>query len=346
MLDHYIPISLFSRDQPVVIEDAATDERLMPTTRRMLADQGTHSLILFPLVASDTWFGMLNLHFPSRWDPSEATLLYLRGLVGQVAVALHNMLLLKAEAKARHEAEQANAVKMQFLATISHELRTPLTSIKGFATTLLADDVTWDPESQRSFVETISEEADKLTELIDQLLNVSRIELGRLPMVPQVVTLDDVIGAARVDLETLSARHRLEIDISPGLPPIYADSRRIAQVVINLVNNAAKYAPPATPIRIAARREQDAVRVDVSDEGPGIPPEDRERVFEAFQRGQNTRSEHVNGVGLGLAICQGIVKAHGGQMWIVDSDVPGTTVAFTIPLASPSPDSSEPPPET
>src|SRR5512147_189125 len=145
------------------------------------------------------------------------------------------MCLMAAEAKARAEAEQANDLKLKFLAMISHELRTPLTSIKGFATTLLADDVQWHPTTQHDFLHTIDEETDKLGDLIEQLLDLSRLEAGTLRIAPKPQRLEHVIATALAQLQAMTVNHLLMLNLPRDLPLIYADAERISQVLTNLV---------------------------------------------------------------------------------------------------------------
>jgi two-component system sensor histidine kinase KdpD len=229
---------------------------------------------------------------------------------------------------------------------ISHELRTPLTSIKGFASTLLEEDISWDPDSQRDFLRTIDSEADKLTDMIGQLLDLSRIEAGTLTVNPAPQPLAGIVAQLGPQLEALVVGRALVLDVPDGLPLVQADAQRVGQVLTNLVGNAAKYAPPGTRIAVTAGRQdagrQDAgapfaplefVRVSVADEGPGIALEDRPFVFEAFRRGSDGHARQTKGAGLGLAICKGIVEAHGGRIWIEDREGPGTTISFTLPVA-------------
>jgi two-component system sensor histidine kinase KdpD len=263
---------------------------------------------------------------------------YFEKVVNQAAAAIYNFHLLEAETRARREAEKANDLKLKFLAMISHELRTPLTSIKGFATTLLANDVTWDPNSQRDFIETISQEADKLTDLIEHLLDLSRLESGTLRIVLEEQPLNVIINTAMAQLQALTAEHGLVITIPEDLPPVRADPQRIAQVLTNLVHNATKYSPGGTQITISAIRQGREVQVSVTDQGPGIPPEERARVFEAFHQAPTSEdsAERVKGAGLGLAICKGLIEAQGGRIWVQDRPEPGTTLSFTLPIAGPS----------
>ncbi len=242
----------------------------------------------------------------------------------------------QAEREKRELAEQTNEIRLKFLAMVSHELRAPLTSIRGFASTLLAPDVEWDAESQRDFLEVINQESEKLNDLIDQLLDLSRIQAGVLSIQPAPQPLDEVINESLRVLHPLVNEHRLTVEPAAGLPPVLADRDRIAQVLVNLVVNASKFSPAGTEIRIAAVQHNAAVQIDVADQGIGIPPEERPRIFEAFRQIEGRPQSGPNkGAGLGLAICKGLVEAHGGQIWIQDRPGPGTTISFTLPVAGP-----------
>ncbi len=325
---------LLSCISPVFIEDTRTDTRLNQETRELFAPGGARSMMIFPLTAARRCFGTLLLYFASPQHWSQEDYRHIQVFVDQICVTMDNVRLFAAEARARQEAEQANQIKLKFLAMISHELRTPLTSIKGFASTLLATDVTWDAESQRDFATIISDEADKLTELIGQLLDLSRLQAGKLRIQPEARTLGEIIDIALTELQSITAQHRLVIDIAPGLPPVFVDTQRMAEVLVNLVGNAAKYAPPTTAITISATAHEANIQVNIADEGPGIPLENRERVFEAFLQLENSPLQQGKGLGLGLAICKGLIEAHGGKIWVADTSS-GTTMSFTFPLAAP-----------
>ncbi len=241
--------------------------------------------------------------------------------------------LLKAEAQARQKAEQDNELRLKALAIVSHELRTPLTSIKGFATTLLADDVVWDEDKQRDFILTINEEADKLSDLIEQLLELSKMDAGVFKITPTRQQPSEVITAALMHLQTLAAEHQLIINIPDTLPEVLADTQRVGQVLENLVENATKYAPKGTAIKVSAQALDDEVKISISDQGPGIPSGEREKIFQAFYRTEGTTTLKAKGAGLGLTICQRIVEAQGGHIWVDGKMRSGTTISFTLPLA-------------
>ncbi len=244
--------------------------------------------------------------------------------------------LLKQEQTARRQAERAVDVQRLFLGMISHELRTPLASIKGFSSSLLATDVSFDLTQQREFLEIIDSEADRLTELIDQLMDVVRMQAGVFRVEPINTSLQPIVEQTMPQLKTLVAQHPFTIELAPDLPLLLADSQRVAQVLVNLIGNAAKFSPPSTPIALSARRAGDFVQIAIRDQGDGIPPSERQQVFDVFHQVRRDMQRH-SGTGLGLAICKGLIEAHGGSIWIEDRPGPGTTVSFTLPVANAQP---------
>jgi PAS domain S-box-containing protein len=241
--------------------------------------------------------------------------------------------LLEREQAARQEAEQANQLKLQFLGMISHELRTPLTPIKGLATTLLQEDVVYDAATQRRFIEIINEEVDRVTELVNQLLDLSRLHAGTLGITPQPQPIDGIVAGVRTQVAMMTKQHQFSSSVPAGLPHVMADAARIGEVIVNLVSNATKYSPPGTPIHLTVQAVGEFVEVCVMDKGEGIPVSSREEMFEAFRQGEHKKKGNRAGAGLGLAICKGIVEAHRGRIWIEDTPGGGTTVSFTVPTA-------------
>jgi len=323
---------LVNSSRAVVINGIKSDPRLQPISAGILADAQIQTLAILPLVASGNWLGSLVIYFENDYSIDHIGLRHLNILVDQAAVTLHNLKLLKVEEELRHEAERANEIKTQFLAMISHELRTPLTSIIGFTTTMLAEDVSWDQNEQHDFVLTIQQEADRLQELIDHLLDLSRLEAGRMPIVMKPQSIHEIFKNVSSQLKVLTNRHTLTFHLPARLPLVLADTKRIGQVIVNLVRNAASYSSEGTEITISANVRGTFVQVNVSDQGPGIPPTETKRVFEAFRRGLKMESSTAQGAGLGLAICKGLVEAHGGRIWIKKKAPPGATISFTIPL--------------
>ena len=226
----------------------------------------------------------------------------------------------------RHELDR---MKSSLIATVSHELRTPLAAIKGYATTLLADDVEWDSQSQREFLGIISLETDHLTRLVSDLLDMSRIEAGNLTVSKLACDLDTLITEAVQHAHSQPAA-RLQLDIPQDLPPLFVDPQRITAVLRNLIENAAKYSPPDAPIHISAQCAARQIVVKIKDEGPGIPAAHGEHIFSSFYRIENGLARQTTGAGLGLAISRGFVQAHGGKIWLEPTET-GACIAFSLP---------------
>lgn len=226
----------------------------------------------------------------------------------------------------RHELDR---MKSSLVSTVSHELRTPLAAIKGYATTLLADDVEWDSQSQREFLGIISLETDHLTRLVSDLLDMSRIEAGNLTMSKLACDLAVLIHEAVQHAHSQPA-DRLQLDIPGDLPPLFVDPQRITAVLRNLIENAAKYSPADAPIQITAHCEKGQMIVKIKDQGPGIPSAHGERIFNSFYRIENGLVRQSAGAGLGLSISRGFVQAHGGKIWLEPTES-GTCIAFSLP---------------
>jgi len=326
-------LNLFHPSRPVIVTEIEKDQRLTFTVRNLLQEGQIQTVAIFPLVALGSWLGCLLVFFPQEKHFELVELRHIKVLVDQATITLYNLQLLEIEAESRHEAEQANEIKTKFLAMISHELRTPLTSIKGFTTTLLAEDVVWEPDEQRDFIQTIQLEASRLQELIDHLLDLSRLEAGMLPITQESHSLQEIIEDALPQVHALISGHTFTMHLPVTLPRVFVDAKRIAQVLVNLVRNASTYAPTGTEINISASVRRGFVQINVNDQGPGIPLAEHKRVFKAFRRGVSVENSSVQGAGLGLAICKGLVEAHGGRIWIKKKTTRGATISFMIPLA-------------
>ncbi len=213
------------------------------------------------------------------------------------------------------------------LAATAHELRLPLSHIKGFVSSLRRTDVTWDQETRDDFLKEIEIETDRLAQLIDSLLLASSAKRTSVPTVDmKLISPDHVIYSALHRVRGLLGDRSLRVDAPRWLPAVRMDSAAIERVLANLLQNAIKYSPPGSPIGISARLTDGELELSVDDEGPGVPAEDRQRIFEPFVRMQTTGS----GEGLGLAISLAIVLAHGGRMHV--GDRPGGGARFTVLL--------------
>jgi PAS domain S-box-containing protein len=228
--------------------------------------------------------------------------------------------------------KELDEMKSQLLSTVSHELRTPLASIKGFATTLLRQDVRWDETTRREFLSIIDEESDRLSELISNLLDMSRIEAGTLRVEPEPTDLRPIVQGTADEFQVMTRAHTFQVRLPPSLPLVVADPRRIRQVVRNLVENAVKYSPEGGSIAIDVRTAADYVQTTVADEGLGIEPEHLEHIFDRFYQVDSASTRKVGGSGLGLSICQAIIQAHHGRIWVKSELGAGSAFSFTLPL--------------
>lgn len=228
-------------------------------------------------------------------------------------------------------------LRREFVANVSHELRTPLTNIRSYAETLADGAGEIPPAMEKNFLGVILNESDRMTHIVQDLLTLSRFDSGkselRLAPFPFDQAVRDIYSA--VLMEAQRRGHRLSLDLEPTLPQMVGDRERILQVMMNVVSNAIKYTPDGGQIRISAGRSGEQVWMEVSDNGIGIPPEDRPRIFERFYRVDKARSRESGGTGLGLSIAREIVERHEGTIFLVDRPGPGTTIRIELPIGGP-----------
>ena len=237
--------------------------------------------------------------------------------------------------------QELDLLKDSFLSTVSHELRTPLTSIKSFSEILLNYDE--DRETQREFLGIINEESNRLTRLINDFLDLSKIEAGRMQWETVELALSEVIQTAINATQALAMQMNLKVETSldPDLPAVWCDKDRLAQVVTNLLSNAIKFTPEGGVIRVKTQTlngskadgDSDTVMISVSDSGIGIAPKDHQAVFEKFKQVGDTLSGKPKGTGLGLPICKEILEHYGGKIWVESELGKGSTFFFTLPIA-------------
>jgi K+-sensing histidine kinase KdpD len=246
---------------------------------------------------------------------------------------------------------QSEKLKSALLDAVTHDLRTPLTSIKASITTVLDEArgqkdgeglITLDAESRLEMLEVIDEESDRLNRFIGGLIDLARIEAGELHLRRRWGTVDEIISTALSRAEPVTQGHKVEVSIEKELPVVQVDERAVSEVVYTLVDNAVKYSPAGTSIRITAARVGDGlIRMAVEDRGEGVPSELRERVFDKFFRATrdgDVTTHQPSGTGMGLAIAKGIVEAHDGQIWIESgTEGKGTLVVFTLPIGDDDP---------
>ena len=238
---------------------------------------------------------------------------------------------------------QSELLKSALLDAVTHDLRTPLTSIKAAVTSLLDTDapqdesLSLDEEGRQEFLEVINEETDRLNHFIEGLVGLARIEAGAMRLRRNWTNVDEFIVAALARAEPLTAGHQIEVKLEKDLPVVRVDASALSEVVFTLVDNAAKYSPVGSRIKITAHRVPDEmIEIGVEDEGSGIVPEMRSRIFEKFFRATDEVSEtgeRFTGLGMGLAIADGIVCAHGGRIWVDDRAAGrGSRFAFVVPV--------------
>ena len=287
--------------------------------------------VFVPLIADGKGWGVV--HVGARRDgrafsrPQERVIL---ALANHAAVALARQALsdIAAQAQALRETEE---MKNTLLSLVSHELRTPLAAIKASAGGLLQGGAAWEPATLTEALQDINDESDRLGALVGKLLDLSRLEAGAWKPDLDWCDLVDVLGTALARLPAGDGA-RVQIVAPSDLPLVRADFVQIAQVMTNLLENAFKYAPPETPVTVLIAADRDAVRVDVADCGPGVPPGEAETIFERFHRLDKHRRMGVPGTGLGLAICRGIIEAHAGRVWERNAPGGGAVFSFTLPL--------------
>ena len=226
---------------------------------------------------------------------------------------------------------EAEELKSTFISIISHELKTPVALIKGYAGTLRREDARWDAATVRSSAAVIEEEADRLTQLIDNLLDASRLQAGGLRLNLSDVSLDRLARQVVDKFRTQTTLHKLGTDFPSNWPAVPGDAGRLEQVISNLINNAIKYSPRGGAIRVTGRALPNEVIVSVSDEGIGIPPEDQARIFERFYRVDDALSRRTAGSGLGLYLAKAVVEAHGGRIWVESAPGHGASFSFALP---------------
>lgn len=226
---------------------------------------------------------------------------------------------------------EAEELKSTFISIISHELKTPVALIKGYSGTLRRDDVNWDRDVVQDSLAVIEEEADRLNDLIENLLDATRLQTGSLTLNKSDIHLPSKAEAMAKRFQTQTDNHQIVVDVPPNFPIVEADEDRIDQVLFNLLSNAIKYSPKGGEIRINGQTRPEQVIVCVSDQGPGIAPEDIPHIFDRFYRSDEA-SRTTKGAGLGLFLTRAIIEAHGGRIWVDPKPGEGARICFSLPM--------------
>ena len=245
----------------------------------------------------------------------------------QTALAIERTLSQRAAEETRFHM-QTEQMRSSLLSAVSHDLRTPLASITGAASTLRSQGDRLSPATRQELLESISEESDRLSRLVGNLLDMTRFESGGVELRCDFYPLEEIVGTVLQRMEPQLEGRTISTDLADNLPMVLVDDVLLGQVLWNLLENAAKYTPPGSPLELAALEDNDAVIIEVRDRGPGIPPGEEERIFEKFYRG---KSDNVRGAGLGLPICRAIVEAHRGTIQALPRPGAGTIFRIRLP---------------
>jgi two-component system sensor histidine kinase KdpD len=303
------------------------------------AGRGTGTLpgakaLYLPLTASRGSIGVLGI---SPNDPhvleTPEQLHQLETFANQTAVALERALLAE-EAHAAQVAMETEKLRSSLLSSVSHDLRTPLAAITGASSSLLQTGDALPAETRRELLETIGEEANRLNRLVHDLLDMSRLEAGAVKPHTEWHPLDEILGAALARVGKMHPNRQIVTQLPPEIPMVPVDDVLIEQVLVNLLDNAAKYTPKETAIELKVRADREGVTLEVADRGPGLDAADVDRIFQKFYRGKRPPGR---GVGLGLAICRGFVEAHGGRIWAENRAEGGAAFRFTLPITGEPP---------
>ena len=287
-------------------------------------------MLAVPLLREDEIIGALIVRRTEPGAFPDRTVELLETLASQSAVAIHNARLYSELARKSGELEVAGRHKSEFLASMSHELRTPLNAVIGFSDVLLERMSGELNERQEEYVVDIRDSGRHLLELINEILDLSKVEAGRMELDPGPLSLPDLLeqGLAMVRERAERGGLAVTLDVAPDVGVVWADELKLKQVVINLLTNAVKFTPDGGAVEVTARVEDDEVQVTVRDTGIGIAEHERERIFEAFQRGDRPARSTAEGTGLGLTLSRRIVELHGGRLWLTSRPGSGQHVRF------------------
>ena len=319
--------------EPVAIRDIVDERNYQSRVREILIRCGYRSVLAVPLLREDHLLGALavNRRSPGEFAPEVIDLL--KTFATQSALAIQNARLFREIEDKGRQLETASRHKSEFLANMSHELRTPLNAIIGFSEVLSERMFGEINDKQAEYLADILESGRHLLSLINDILDLSKIEAGRMELEPTDFDLPSVIENTLILVRERAHRRGITLGhaIDADLREIRADERKVKQVLLNLLSNALKFTPEGGRIDVRARRQESALEVSVADTGVGIAPEDQEAVFEEFRQ-VGTAAKKVEGTGLGLAISRKFIELHGGRIWVKSQVGSGSTFAFSLPL--------------
>ena len=322
---------VFASREPLIIKDYQTWEGRTAVGQ----ETGLRACLAVPLLRSGRVLGALGIR---SYEPTvvytedDARMLAL--FADQAAAALTTVEAFARQRQAVEQLERLNRAKSEFVSIVSHEFRTPLTGIQGFSEMMRDEELGLD--EMREYAGDINKDAQRLNRMIDEMLDLDRMESGRMTIHPEPMDLNAVVEEAVGRVRPNAPNHTLRVDLQSDLPRIKADADRLTQVASNLLNNAVKYSPTGGRITVTTRAEGDRLRLDVRDEGLGIPPEALETIFERYSRVDSQATKDIPGTGLGLPIVRQIVQLHGGKVWAESELGRGSVFHVLLPLAGAS----------
>jgi signal transduction histidine kinase len=316
--------------EPVYIADITTHPDVTPERRARSVSAGVVAYFGVPLITEGHPIGVLQIDspVPDPWSDDDRVLLL--SFTPIVAAAVQNARLYSREQAALRRLQELDQRQRDFVAMVSHELRTPLTAVMGYADTIVANKDALDPEAMVALVERSQRAASRLAVLVDELLDLSVVQRGELRLTLAPVDVATVL--AETVAEYKPEGHPVSLDVDPALPEVVTDAGRLAQVVGNLVANAAKFSPGGAPVAVTAAREGDRVVIRVADRGVGIAAEDRARIFERFVQIEHANVRSVGGFGLGLYVVRRVCTALGGSVSVEGELGEGSTFVVRLPL--------------
>jgi two-component system sensor histidine kinase KdpD len=324
---HGVTTGIITSGQPLLADNVDATEGTNP----VLVAAGIKSYAGVPIKVKNTIIGVLFVHSTKK-SAFSGKMRLLIAFANEAGIAIENARLYK-DASTVGALREADRLKTELLANVSHDLRTPLTSIKGYSTTILRHYQKLTDEEKRDFLKEIDRASDRLTELIENLLQLSKLEAGGFRMNKEPLAIDNLITNTIEDMQQKAQGHRFAMKSPKSLPLVEADPRRIRQVLDNLLGNAVKYSPEGTDISVLCEVDDRSLTVHVKDQGVGIAANELDRIFERFyQAASGTSSHKGGGVGLGLAICKGIIEAHDGRIWAQSELGKGSVFTFMLPL--------------
>jgi signal transduction histidine kinase len=322
-----------SSREPIQIADIVDTPAYAPRMRALLARFGFRASLAVPLLREDRIIGGLVVRRKSAGEFRPEVIELLKTFATQSALAIQNARLFREIEDKSRQIEAANRHKSEFLANMSHELRTPLNAIIGFSEVLLDPSLQVSAEERSQFLTDIFTSGKHLLGLINEILDLAKVEAGKMELQIEPALLQDVIEAISNTMRPLAVKKSIDLrtECDERLDLIPMDGARIKQVLLNLVGNAVKFTPETGKVWVRAKSENREVQIEVGDTGPGIPPEDQERIFLEFQQVGKDAGK-PQGTGLGLALAQKFVEMHGGKIWVTSEAGKGSTFTFTLPL--------------